>query len=202
MITITDITRSKRQSTRQFSATLPNYPVENLWKTSRDRAGEEFKLLGGKPVQHWGAVGAERLMLDLQFSDNKGISIYQNVILPSFGDADEEPHLMLIAWGSGTDDTFTGRPAPYENHEVTRVGGKITMVVIGYELVEDSRQVTRVANAAGQVVAVPDRTHIVKPNETMGSIAKLYNVTLDALFLANTGQPWRPVPGTRLVIPR
>ncbi len=202
MITMTDITRSRRQTTGQFSATLSSYPVGNLWKTSRDRSGEEFKLLGGKPVQHWGAVGAERLMLELQFSDNKGISIYQNLILPSFGDADEEPHLMLISWGSGTDDTFTGRPAPYESHEITRVNGQITFVRIGYELVEDSRQVTRVANAAGQVQVVPDRTHIVKPNETMGSIAKLYNVTLDALFLANIGQPWRPIPGTKLVIPR
>jgi LysM repeat protein len=204
MITITDLTRSARESALDgFRATLPNYPVDNIWRPSRERAKEEFKILGGQPIQHWGAVGAEKLSLELSFSNSKGISIYENLILPSYGSADEQPHLILIAWGNSSEDTFTGRPESIPEHDVTRVAGQITNARIMFELTADTRQVTRVVNTAGNVVnAAPKTVHTVKTNETLGTIASKYGITVDTLSLANPGQPWRPPAGTRLVIPR
>jgi LysM repeat protein len=197
MITIMDLSRGGRMST------LPNYPVDNLWKPSRERAKEEFKIPGGKPIQHWGAVGAEKLSLEFSFSNVKGISIYTDLILPSYGSANRQPHLMLISWGNSSKDTFTGRPESIPEHDVTRVNGKITHAQIMYELTQDSLNVVRIVNNDGDVVdAPPKAVHTVKTNETLATIAKKYNVILDALCLANPGQPWRPPAGTRLIIPR
>ena len=182
-------------------STFPNYPEGGLWKVSRERDSQVFSILGSKPVIHFGGVKPKTLSLPLVFTSFKAISIYENVILPSYGSEDEPPHLVLIAWGKSSRDTFTGRPITLDSHDVTRVKGVIVHAQLDYMLTEDSRERTRVVDTTGKVISGKNRVHTVRGMQSLGSISALYNVKIDALALLNNNPPWYPESGTTLFIP-
>ena len=182
-------------------STFPNYPEGGLWKVSRERDSQVFPILGSKPVVHFGGVQPKKISLPLVFTSPKALSIYQNVILPSYGTENEAPHLMLLSWGKSSGDTFTGRPISLESHDVTRVNGGIVHAQLEYTLTEDSRERTRLVNNQGKVISGKNRVHTVIGMQSLASISALYNVTIDALALLNNNPPWYPKSGTTLFIP-
>jgi hypothetical protein len=182
------------------SATLAHGPQEIDHRLPR--SFEETKVFGAKPVIVSGAIGARACIVELEFIKSD-VRIFREIVLPALGSALEPAHELQLAWGASSQETFTGRPLPFDTYKENRPGPVLYSIEVKLELIESRTPPVFVQNTRGQTVQLSaKKSHTVRAGETLARIAALEGVTVAALAKANGDRvAWTPEAGTKLVIP-
>jgi hypothetical protein len=178
-------------------------PIVPDFEIERPQGFAEVGLLGGPPQIQATARGARKWSSQLELWGADGFAFFENFLEPAFGAKTGRPHVVQVAWGNRSRDSFQG--VPFGQPPTTYEFGGDNLFAVSFELVlvEVINVRAREVSSEGRLVSSSfESAYIAKKGDTLGSVARAKHILPAVLAAANDYPDFELKVGQKIVIPR